>query len=137
VWRGWRRAGSGEYGHFCPVVADAAFAVGELADEQGHGEPDPAEQGEPEDVEPGQVLVQVGWVRSYPTSGGARLLCVEGTGWNLVARTDTSAYVLTEALPHLVMAVDRGPRLPGLLSGLDAIAERRDPPPAANRVADS
>ncbi|WP_134351867.1 hypothetical protein [Frankia sp. B2] len=80
---------------------------------------------------------RAGWIRSYPTSGAARLLCVEGTGWNLIARTDASAYVLTEELPHLIMAVDRGPRLPGLLSGLDAIAEQRDPPPAANRVADS
>ncbi|WP_322769084.1 hypothetical protein [Frankia sp. Cr1] len=68
---------------------------------------------------------RTGWVRSYPTCGTARLLCVEGDGWNLVARTDASAYLLTDALPNLIVAVDRGPRLPALLSGLDAIAERR------------
>ncbi|WP_261575142.1 hypothetical protein [Frankia gtarii] len=69
--------------------------------------------------------VRRGWVRAYPASGAARLLCVEGDGWNLVARTDASAYLLTDALPNLIVAVDRGPRLPALLSGLDAIAQRR------------
>ncbi len=70
---------------------------------------------------------RAGYLRSYPAGGAARLLCAEGEGWNLVARTDASAYLLSDALPNMIVAVERGPQLPALLAGLDAIAEQRDP----------
>ncbi|GHA90626.1 hypothetical protein GCM10010305_37870 [Streptomyces termitum] len=65
-----------------------------------------------------------GRVRSAPTGGEARALRADGPGWSLVARTDDMAFVLLDAHPREVLPVTRGPRLPGLLEALDAIAVR-------------
>ncbi|WP_435851524.1 hypothetical protein, partial [Streptomyces thermolilacinus] len=65
-----------------------------------------------------------GRVRSTFAPGGARMLRVDGAGWSLVARTDDIAFVLVDELPGEVLPVGRGPRLPGLLAGLDAMAVR-------------
>ncbi|WP_436996254.1 hypothetical protein [Streptomyces sp. enrichment culture] len=65
-----------------------------------------------------------GRVRSTFAPGGARTLRVDGPGWSLVARTDDIAFVLVDELPGEVLPVGRGPHLPGLLAGLDAMAVR-------------
>ncbi|MFG3490499.1 hypothetical protein [Streptomyces sp. NPDC047972] len=68
----------------------------------------------------------VGRVRSSGTEadGGVRTLRADGPGWSLVARPDDMAFVLLDELPGEVMPVARGPRLPALLEGLDAMAVR-------------
>jgi hypothetical protein len=71
-----------------------------------------------------QPPARTGWIRAYPTGGAGRLLCVEGNGWNLVARTDASAYLLSDTLPNMIVAVGRRRRSPVLLAGLDALAEQ-------------
>ncbi|WP_282694535.1 hypothetical protein [Streptomyces sp. CC208A] len=66
----------------------------------------------------------VGRVRSGFAGEGARTLRADGPGWSLVARTDDMAFVLLDDLPREVLPVARGPRLPALLEGLDALAVR-------------
>ncbi|MGW2303937.1 hypothetical protein [Streptomyces sp. NPDC001809] len=68
----------------------------------------------------------VGRVRSTGTGaeGGVRTLRADGPGWSLVARPDDMAFVLLDELPREVLPVARGPRLPALLEGLDAMAVR-------------
>ncbi|MFE6709492.1 hypothetical protein [Streptomyces sp. NPDC057695] len=68
----------------------------------------------------------VGRVRSTGTEaeGGVRTLRADGPGWSLVARPDDMAFVLLDELPREVLPVARGPRLPALLEGLDAMAVR-------------
>ncbi|MFE6818198.1 hypothetical protein [Streptomyces sp. NPDC057675] len=68
----------------------------------------------------------IGRVRSTDTGadGGARTLRADGPGWSLVARPDDMAFVLLDELPREVLPVARGPRLPALLEGLDAMAVR-------------
>ncbi|MFJ5074323.1 hypothetical protein ACIP8Z_06915 [Streptomyces sp. NPDC088553] len=68
----------------------------------------------------------VGRVRSSGsgTDGGVRTLRADGPGWSLVARPDDMAFVLLDELPGEVLPVARGPRLPALLEGLDAMAVR-------------
>ncbi|MEV6202291.1 hypothetical protein AB0M64_20260 [Streptomyces sp. NPDC051771] len=66
----------------------------------------------------------VGRVRSDATGESARTLRADGPGWSLVARTDDMAFFLLDELPHEVLPVAPGPRLPALLEGLDAIAVR-------------
>ncbi|MFJ2055085.1 hypothetical protein ACIOMM_03995 [Streptomyces sp. NPDC087908] len=68
----------------------------------------------------------VGRVRSTGTEaeGGVRTLRADGPGWSLVARPDDMAFVLLDELPREVLPVARGPRLPALLEGLDALAVR-------------
>ncbi|MET9378546.1 hypothetical protein ABZX98_31170 [Streptomyces sp. NPDC002992] len=66
----------------------------------------------------------VGRVRSSFAAGGARMLRADGPGWSLVARTDDMAFVLLDDEPHEVLPVARGPKLPGLLEALDAMAVR-------------
>ncbi|MEV5445355.1 hypothetical protein AB0N23_22850, partial [Streptomyces sp. NPDC052644] len=63
-----------------------------------------------------------GRVRSTFAPGGARMLRVDGPGWSLVAKTDDIAFVLVDERPGEVLPVGRGPQLPGLLAGLDAMA---------------
>ncbi|WP_261565763.1 hypothetical protein [Frankia gtarii] len=50
---------------------------------------------------------------------------MEGDRWNLAARTDASAYLLSDVLTNMIVAADRRLRLPALLAGLGAIAEHR------------
>ncbi|MET7757728.1 hypothetical protein ABZT27_23970 [Streptomyces sp. NPDC005389] len=68
----------------------------------------------------------IGRVRSSDTGtdGGVRTLRADGPGWSLVARPDDMAFVLLDELPREVLPVARGPRLPALLAGLDAMAVR-------------
>ncbi|MEU2659323.1 hypothetical protein ABZ615_28885 [Streptomyces sp. NPDC007325] len=66
----------------------------------------------------------VGRVRSGFAGEGARMLRADGPGWSLVARTDDMAFVLLDDRPREVLPVARGPRLPALLEGLDALAVR-------------
>ncbi|MGE9696471.1 MULTISPECIES: hypothetical protein [unclassified Streptomyces] len=66
----------------------------------------------------------LGRIRSSFASDEARLLRVDGPGWSLVARTDDMAFVLLDAVPGEVVPVARGPRLPALLTGLEALAAR-------------
>ncbi|GAA3089575.1 hypothetical protein GCM10017562_70310 [Streptomyces roseofulvus] len=66
----------------------------------------------------------VGRVRSGFAGEGARMLRADGPGWSLVARTDDMAFVLLDDYPREVLPVARGPRLPALLEGLDALAVR-------------
>ncbi|MFF5922277.1 hypothetical protein ACFY8C_28675 [Streptomyces flavochromogenes] len=68
----------------------------------------------------------IGRVRSSDTGtdGGGRTLRADGPGWSLVARPDDMAFVLLDELPGEVLPVARGPRLPALLEGLDAMAVR-------------
>ncbi|MCB8905559.1 hypothetical protein ACFRFO_25495 [Streptomyces sp. NPDC056664] len=68
----------------------------------------------------------IGRVRSSDTGtdGGVRTLRADGPGWSLVARPDDMAFVLLDELPGEVLPVARGPRLPALLEGLDAMAVR-------------
>ncbi|MER8041125.1 hypothetical protein [Streptomyces hydrogenans] len=66
----------------------------------------------------------VGRVRSGFAGEGARTIRADGPGWSLVARTDDMAFVLLDDLPREVLPVTRGPQLPALLAGLDAIAVR-------------
>ncbi|MFE6224867.1 MULTISPECIES: hypothetical protein [unclassified Streptomyces] len=65
-----------------------------------------------------------GRVRSGFAGEGARMLRADGPGWSLVARTDDMAFVLLDAYPREVLPVARGPRLPALLEGLEALAVR-------------
>ncbi|MFE6099584.1 hypothetical protein ACFVQ4_06440 [Streptomyces laurentii] len=65
-----------------------------------------------------------GRVRSAFGGGEARVLRADGPGWSLVARTDDMAFVLLDDAPHEVLPVTRGPRLPALLTALDALAVR-------------
>ncbi|WP_367123264.1 hypothetical protein [Streptomyces phytohabitans] len=65
-----------------------------------------------------------GRVRSAFASGEARVLRADGPGWSMVARTDDIAFLLLDDEPGEVTPVGRGPELPGLLAGLDAIAAR-------------
>ena len=65
-----------------------------------------------------------GRVRSGFAGEGARTIRADGPGWSLVARTDDMAFVLLDDLPREVLPVTRGPQLPALLEGLDAIAVR-------------
>ncbi|MFC9948395.1 hypothetical protein [Streptomyces pratensis] len=65
-----------------------------------------------------------GRIRSAFAPGGARMLRADGPGWSLVARTDDIAFILLDEVPGEVMAVGRGPRLPGLLKSLDELAVR-------------
>ncbi|MFD0149572.1 hypothetical protein ACWGQ4_10845 [Streptomyces sp. NPDC055721] len=72
-----------------------------------------------------EVAPPVGRVRSQSTAeDGARLLRADGPGWSFVARTDDMAFVLLDAVPREVLPVARGPMLPALLEGLDAMAVR-------------
>ncbi|MEU3072855.1 hypothetical protein [Streptomyces laurentii] len=66
----------------------------------------------------------VGRVRSAFGGGEAHVLRADGPGWSLVARTDDMAFVLLDDAPHEVLPVTRGPRLPALLTALDALAVR-------------
>ncbi|MEU8526410.1 hypothetical protein AB0C77_12560 [Streptomyces sp. NPDC048629] len=66
----------------------------------------------------------VGRVRSSFAPDGARMLRADGPGWSLVARTDDMAFVLLDDEPREVLPVARGPKLPGLLEALDAMAVR-------------
>ncbi|WP_442817241.1 hypothetical protein [Streptomyces sp. NBC_01216] len=66
----------------------------------------------------------VGRVRSSFATGDARMLRADGPGWSLVARTDDMAFVLLDDEPRDVLPVARGPRLPALLTALDAMAVR-------------
>ncbi|MFF2779350.1 hypothetical protein ACFVU3_31190 [Streptomyces sp. NPDC058052] len=66
----------------------------------------------------------VGRVRSGFAGEGTRTLRADGPGWSLVARTDDMAFVLLDDLPREVLPVTRGPLLPALLEGLDALAVR-------------
>ena len=66
----------------------------------------------------------VGRVRSSFAPDGARMLRADGPGWSLVARTDDMAFVLLDDEPREVLPVARGPKLPGLLDALDAMAVR-------------
>ncbi|MFF1479174.1 hypothetical protein ACFVYD_16715 [Streptomyces sp. NPDC058301] len=66
----------------------------------------------------------LGRVRSSFAPGGARMLRADGPGWSIVARTDDIAFVLLDDEPGEVVPVGRGPRLPGLLEALDAMAVR-------------
>ncbi|MFJ3160065.1 hypothetical protein [Streptomyces kanasensis] len=65
-----------------------------------------------------------GRVRSTFAPGGARTLRADGPGWSLIARTDDIAFLLLDEYPGEVLPVGRGPQLPGLLAGLDAMAVR-------------
>jgi hypothetical protein len=65
-----------------------------------------------------------GRVRSVPAGPGARLVRADGPGWSLVGRTDDMAFVLLDDAPSEVLPVGRGPALPALLAGLDALAAR-------------
>ncbi|MCF3147243.1 hypothetical protein [Streptomyces platensis] len=65
-----------------------------------------------------------GRVRSSFAAGEARTLRVDGPGWSMVARTDDIAFVLLDDEPGEVHPVGRGPELPGLLAGLEELAER-------------
>ena len=58
--RGRDEQGSDEDGQLDAVVALGARTEGELADEQRDGEADAGEQGEPEDVAPGELVVEPG-----------------------------------------------------------------------------
>ncbi|MFK8908790.1 hypothetical protein [Streptomyces sp. YS-3] len=66
----------------------------------------------------------LGRVRSSFAPGGARMLRADGPGWSIVARTDDIAFVLLDDEPGEVVPVGRGPKLPGLLQALDAMAVR-------------
>ncbi|ATW51940.1 hypothetical protein [Streptomyces xantholiticus] len=63
-----------------------------------------------------------GRVRSSFASDGARMLRADGPGWSLVARTDDIAFLLLDEEPGEVVAVGRGPELPGLLEALEKVA---------------
>jgi hypothetical protein len=65
-----------------------------------------------------------GRVRSAAAGPGARMVRADGAGWSLVARTDDMAFVLLDEVPGEVLPVGRGPALPALLAGLDALAAR-------------
>ncbi|MGZ2359261.1 hypothetical protein LRE75_21550 [Streptomyces sp. 372A] len=65
-----------------------------------------------------------GRVRSSFAPGDARMIRADGPGWSMVARTDDLAFLLLDEVPGEILPVRRGPELPGLLTGLDAIAVR-------------
>ncbi|MEU2246747.1 hypothetical protein [Streptomyces sp. NPDC019224] len=65
-----------------------------------------------------------GRVRSSFAAGDARLIRADGPGWSMVARTDDIAFLLLDEVPGEILPVGRGPELPGLLTGLDALAVR-------------
>ncbi|MFF8410656.1 hypothetical protein [Streptomyces omiyaensis] len=66
----------------------------------------------------------VGRIRSDFAGEDARMIRADGPGWSVVARTDDMAFLLLDDLPHEVLPVNRSPRLPALLEGLDALAVR-------------
>ncbi|NEC08742.1 hypothetical protein G3I26_26250 [Streptomyces sp. SID7909] len=65
-----------------------------------------------------------GRVRSSFAPGDARMIRADGPGWSMVARTDDIAFMLLDEVPGEILPVRRGPKLPGLLKALDAIAVR-------------
>ncbi|MGW1184251.1 hypothetical protein ACWD7Y_05710 [Streptomyces drozdowiczii] len=65
-----------------------------------------------------------GRVRSSFAPGDARMIRADGPGWSMVARTDDIAFLLLDEMPGEILPVRRGPELPGLLTGLDALAVR-------------
>ncbi|NJQ00122.1 hypothetical protein [Streptomyces zingiberis] len=65
-----------------------------------------------------------GRVRSSFASDGARTLRADGPGWSMVARTDDMAFVLLDDAPGDVFPLQRGPRLPALLTALDGLAAK-------------
>lgn len=65
-----------------------------------------------------------GRVRSSFAPGDARMIRADGPGWSMVARTDDIAFLLLDEMPGEILPVGRGPELPGLLTGLDALAVR-------------
>ncbi|WP_343238868.1 hypothetical protein [Streptomyces sp. SID9124] len=65
-----------------------------------------------------------GRVRSSFAPGDARMIRADGPGWSMVARTDDIAFLLLDEVPGEILPVGRGPELPGLLTGLDALAVR-------------
>ncbi|MFD7921019.1 hypothetical protein ACFV3R_17555 [Streptomyces sp. NPDC059740] len=65
-----------------------------------------------------------GRIRSTYAGDEVRALRVDGPGWSMIARTDDIAFVLLDDAPGEVLPVGRGPELPGLLTGLDALAAR-------------
>lgn len=77
----------------------------------------------------GKALAELrGYLEEPPPVGRVRsasgTLRVDGPGWSLVAKADDMAFVLLDELPHEVLPVTRGPRLPALLEALDAMAIR-------------
>nr|WP_223184261.1 hypothetical protein [Streptomyces sp. CBMA152] len=101
-------------------------------DDDSEGTPDSAADDLNARVE--QVLAEVreyldsppplGRVRSSFAPGGARMLRADGPGWSMVARTDDIAFILLDDEPGQLVPVGRGPKLPGLLEALDAMAVR-------------
>lgn len=65
-----------------------------------------------------------GRVRSSFAPGDARMIRADGPGWSLVARTDDIAFLLLDEAPGEILPVGRGPKLPGLLMSLEAMAVR-------------
>ncbi|MEU0274367.1 hypothetical protein [Streptomyces sp. NPDC006307] len=137
-WASWRsRLGDGD---FAPpeAAADAPGTSGALGVAGREAPPGASDGGEEASgrgrAELRRVLDELGGyledppplgrVRSGFAPDGARLLRADGPGWSLVARTDDIAFVLLDALPREVLPVGRGPRLPGLLAALDAMAVR-------------
>ncbi|MEU7072207.1 hypothetical protein AB0B30_14110 [Streptomyces narbonensis] len=131
-WEDWRaQVSDGGEGGGTPEAVPAAAGSAEAGTEAGTAAasvPDPYDgvrralselRGYLEEAPP------VGRVRSASTGEGtARVLRADGPGWSFVARTDDMAFVLLDELPREVLPVARGPRLPALLAGLDAMAVR-------------
>ncbi|MFJ7955449.1 hypothetical protein ACIQ62_04055 [Streptomyces sp. NPDC096319] len=108
--------------------------VSDAGRESGHADSAPAADAAPAPA-PGpdtgvrKVLAELrGYLEEPPPVGRVRadsgMLRADGPGWSLVARTDDMAFVLLDDLPREVLPVIRGPRLPGLLEALDAMAVR-------------
>ncbi|GAB2573375.1 hypothetical protein GCM10027168_02920 [Streptomyces capparidis] len=69
-----------------------------------------------------------GRVRGALAEDGVPTLRADGPGWSVVARVDDIAFVLLDDEPGQIHPVGRGPALPALLSGLDAlVAAPREP----------
>ncbi|MEU7282402.1 hypothetical protein AB0A69_27040 [Streptomyces sp. NPDC045431] len=126
-WASWRsRLGDGDFAPPSETPAGAGTPIGAFGGGEGTGDRSRAALrrvldelgGYLEDPPP------LGRVRSGFAPDGARLLRADGPGWSLVARTDDIAFVLLDDLPREVLPVGRGPRLPGLLAALDAMAVR-------------
>ncbi|MBQ0985692.1 hypothetical protein KBZ10_14435 [Streptomyces sp. F63] len=106
----------------------AGDGTAEAATGTGSGPAEPSNEGVRRVLREAHAYVESppppGRVRSAFASDGARTLRADGPGWSLVARTDDMAFVLLDDMPGDVIPVGRGPRLPGLLQALDAMAAK-------------
>ncbi|MFF7777668.1 hypothetical protein ACFZCG_25035 [Streptomyces tanashiensis] len=127
-WDAWRARVGDEAESGTARTSEATGATG-AAGADGPGAQPPGDAAPAPATGVRKALIELrGYLEEPPPVGRVRsasgTLRVDGPGWSLVARADDMAFVLLDELPHEVLPVTRGPRLPALLEALDAMAVR-------------